>query len=71
MMMVNRENIANGETRIHDRFKKHLDSYTLTTPFDTAIVNDERIWHSVTPVIQLDTSRPAYRDVLVVTFSKK
>jgi len=25
----------------------------------------------VTPIIQLDESLPAYRDVLVVTFSKK
>lgn len=40
-------------------------------PFDAAIVNDERVMHGVTPIVQLDETQAAYRDVLVVTFSKK
>jgi hypothetical protein len=71
MMMVNRSNVVNGETKIYDRARQRLANYTLTSPFDAAIVNDERVMHSVTPIIQLDESLPAYRDVLVVTFSKK
>ncbi|KPC54477.1 2OG-Fe dioxygenase family protein [Amantichitinum ursilacus] len=71
MMMVHRQNVVNGTTRIYDRNKHFLTDFTLMQPFDTAIVNDERVMHGVTPIVQLDETREAYRDVLVVTFSKK
>jgi hypothetical protein len=38
---------------------------------EVAIVNDEQTLHGVTPIIQLDPLQPAYRDVLVITFSKR
>lgn len=71
MMLINRVNVVNGETSIHDRQKRRLTAFTLTNPMDVAIVNDERVMHGVTPIIQLDTEREAYRDVLVITFNKK
>lgn len=71
VMMVKRSNIASGTTTIFDLDERRLDSFTLTEPFDAAIVNDERCLHGVTPVVQLDPAQPAYRDVLVVTFNKK
>ena len=71
VMMVKRSNIASGTTTIFDLDEHLLDSFTLTEPFDAAIVNDERCLHGVTPVAQLDPAEPSYRDVLVVTFRKK
>jgi hypothetical protein len=71
VMMVQRVNIASGTTTIYDHQQRHLDSFTLAAPFDCALVDDERCMHGVTPVIQLAPARPAYRDVLVVTFRKK
>jgi hypothetical protein len=71
VMMVQRSNIASGTTTIYDLGQRRLDSFTLTEPLDAAIVNDERCMHGVTPVVQLDPARPAYRDVLVVTFRKR
>ncbi|MBM3603095.1 MAG: hypothetical protein FJX22_04895 [Alphaproteobacteria bacterium] len=47
---------------------KPLGSFTLTQPFDAALVEDRRVMHGVTPVTPLDPTQPAYRDVLVVTF---
>ena len=47
-----------------------LGQFTLTTPFDAAIVDDRRVAHGVTPVEPIDPDRPAYRDVLVVTFKE-
>ncbi|MGV4875790.1 2OG-Fe dioxygenase family protein [Acetobacter indonesiensis] len=67
VLMVNRENIASGETTIHDLNRKCVGSFTLTQPLDTAFVNDSRVYHGVTPVKPVDPTRPAYRDVLVVT----
>jgi hypothetical protein len=71
VMLVQRTNIASGTTTIYDLAQRPLASFTLTEPFDAAIVNDERCFHGVTPVVQLDPDHPAYRDVLVVTFRKK
>ncbi|MFC4077349.1 2OG-Fe dioxygenase family protein [Salinithrix halophila] len=71
MMMVNRENITNGNTTIYDNEKQHLDEFTLTDSFDAAIVNDDHVMHGVTPIVPLDPDQPAFRDVLVVTFRKK
>ena len=68
IMMVKRENVASGMTTMHDLELRQLASFTLTKPFDTAMVNDRRYMHGVTPVEQIDPHRPAYRDVLVATF---
>jgi hypothetical protein len=45
-------------------------SFTLTDPFDAALVDDHRVFHGVTPVRAHDASKPGYRDVLVVTFTR-
>jgi hypothetical protein len=68
VMMVRRVNISSGTTTMHDLEQRKLDSFTLTTPLDCAIVNDKRCMHGVTEVQQLDSNQVAYRDVLVVTF---
>ena len=71
VMMVRRSNISSGTTTMHDLEKRTLDSFTLTQPFDSAIVDDARCLHGVTPVEQIDPALPAFRDVLVVTFKRK
>lgn len=68
VLLIERENIASGMTTIHDLHGQMLGQFTLTAPFDAAIVDDQRVAHGVTPVQALDPSKPAHRDVLVVTF---
>ncbi|HVY82701.1 MAG TPA: 2OG-Fe dioxygenase family protein [Steroidobacteraceae bacterium] len=70
VMLVTRENIAEGVTSIHDETKKLIGRFTLTQPLDSAFVDDSRVYHGVTPVVPIDPARPAYRDVLVVTFRR-
>jgi hypothetical protein len=70
VMLVARENIAEGVTSIHDTARKLLGRFTLTAPLDAAFVDDSRVYHGVTPVVPLDPALPAYRDVLVVTFRR-
>ena len=67
VLLVNRVNIASGTTTVHDLAGKLLGSFTLTDPLDSALVHDTRVKHGVTEVRPLDPSKPAYRDVLVVT----
>ncbi len=71
VLLVRRENIASGMTTIHDLAKQPLGSFTLTDPLDAALVDDNRVYHGVTPVSPLDPTLPAYRDVLVVTFRRE
>ncbi|QHC35465.1 2OG-Fe dioxygenase family protein [Komagataeibacter xylinus] len=68
VIMVRRENVMSGETSIHDLQRTLLGGFMLDQPLDTAVVNDNRVYHGVTAVRPLDPARPAYRDVLVVTF---
>lgn len=71
VMMVRRENIESGTTEIFSPEGQRLDSFTLTAPLDAALLNDQRALHGVTPVHPQDPSRPAWRDVLVVTYRRK
>lgn len=70
VLLVNRRNIASGVTTIHALDGRALGHFTLTSPFDAALVDDQRVSHGVTPVEPIDSSLPAYRDVLVVTFHR-
>jgi len=70
VLLVDRENIESGTTTIHTADGGLLGSFTLTHPLDAALVDDGRVFHGVTPVTPRDPSRPAHRDVLVVTFRK-
>ncbi|MDP3295412.1 MAG: 2OG-Fe dioxygenase family protein [Nevskia sp.] len=71
VLMIHRQNIAEGTTTIIDADGNTLGSFTLTEAFDAALVDDARVRHGVTPVEALDASQPAYRDVLVVTFKRR
>lgn len=68
VLLIARENIAQGTTTIYDVAKHPVGSFTLSTPFDSVFVNDHRVYHGVTPVEPADRSNFAARDVLVVTF---
>ena len=70
VLLVARENVESGETSIHDLRQRLLGSFTLSEPLDAALVDDSRVYHGVTGVHPLDPDRPAYRDVLVVTFRR-
>lgn len=71
MLMVERKNLVNGSTTIYDLDKLKLEEFTLQAPLDLAIVNDEHVYHGVTPIVQLDTRAQATRDVLVITYKRK
>lgn len=68
VLLIARSNIVSGTTTIHDLQRRCLGEFTLTAPFDAALVHDARVFHGVTAVEPLDPAAPAYRDVLVVTF---
>jgi hypothetical protein len=69
VLLIDRCNIASGTTSIHALDGAPLGTFTLTQPFDAALLDDRKVSHGVTPVAAVDASKPASRDVLVVTFA--
>jgi hypothetical protein len=70
VLLIARQNIAEGVTTIYNEQQQLLGSFTLTEPCDAAFVDDARVYHGVTPVRPLDPVLLAYRDVLVITFRR-
>jgi hypothetical protein len=70
VLLANRENIVSGTTTVYELEGRPLGSFTLSRPFDAAILDDRRVAHGVTAVAPLDPARPGCRDVLVVTFRR-
>jgi hypothetical protein len=70
VVMIKRINIESGATTIFDLEHHLLGEFMLRETFDTALVNDRRVYHGVTPITQLDPGQEAFRDVLVITFKK-
>jgi hypothetical protein len=71
VLLVARQNVASGQTSIYDLQQQHLGSFTLSEPMEAALVDDDRVYHGVTPVLPVDPAAPAYRDVLVATFRRE
>ena len=71
VLLVQRRNIDSGTTMIGDDDQGFFDSFTLVEPFDAALVDDNRLFHGVTAVQAHDPDKPAFRDVLVVTYRRK
>jgi len=68
VLLLQRHNIDSGTTMIGNDDQGFFSSFTLTEPFDAALVDDRKVFHGVTAVKAHDVDKPAWRDVLVVTF---
>jgi hypothetical protein len=71
VMLVGRQNIAQGVTTIHAVGGGPLGSFTLAERYDAALLDDHRVAHGVTAVEPIDPGVAAYRDVLVVTLQAR
>jgi hypothetical protein len=71
VLLIDRRNIGSGTTTVYRLNGDELGSFTLAVPLDAALLDDSRVAHGVTPIEPLDVDRPAYRDVLVVTWQQK
>jgi hypothetical protein len=70
MMMINRQQVSGGSTLLYDQAGVLLHQQTLKDAMETAFINDERIYHGVSPVIPKTPGSYGYRDMLVITFRK-
>lgn len=68
--MIARTNLRGGETVIEDDDGRRLAQFVLRDPLDTALLDDPRVRHGVTPVAPVDDTLPSCRDVLVLTWKR-
>lgn len=69
--MIRRANLLGGETLVEDLNGRELARFTLRQALDTAILDDRRVRHGVTPVQPEDDALPSARDVLVLTWKRR
>ncbi|MFT5356356.1 MAG: hypothetical protein ACI9KE_003581 [Polyangiales bacterium] len=68
VVLIQRVNLKSGTTSTHNDDGDELGAFTLTQPYDVALVDDRRVLHGVTPVSLSDGDSPGFRDVLVLTY---
>ncbi|MET7770241.1 2OG-Fe dioxygenase family protein [Nocardia sp. NPDC005366] len=68
-LLVGRRNAVGGKSSVFDPDGRRLLAITLSEPGALLLGDDRRTLHSVSAIRPVNRSRPAYRDVLVVTFA--
>jgi hypothetical protein len=73
VMLINRQGIKGGETRVFDVHGPAGQRFTMTEPWTLLMLDDERVIHESTPIQPVDAvgSGSSYRDTLVLTFRAK
>ena len=69
-MLVGRRNVVGGTTRITAQDGSGDHRVQLSEPLDSCLLDDQRLWHGVTPIRAIDPEKPASRDALVITFTR-
>jgi hypothetical protein len=69
VLLVERQGIKGGETRVFEAQGPHGTRFTLTEPWSALLLDDERVIHESTPIQPLGDL--GYRDTLVLTFRAK
>jgi hypothetical protein len=68
VMMIGARNAAGGKTTIEDAGGQAQYEIRLQRAGECLLFDDLRVRHGVSAIYQLDSSKPAVRDVLVMTF---
>lgn len=69
VLMLGRHQIKGGETRVFEADGQHGVRFTLTEPWSTLLLDDERVIHESTPI--QPTGEHGWRDTLVLTFRQQ
>src|SRR5690606_7934596 len=67
IMLVERQNIRGGESRVFDAHGPQGVRFTVTDPWSALLIDDSRVIHETTP-IQPDGDGDGWRDTLVLTY---
>jgi hypothetical protein len=70
VLLVGRQGVKGGETRVFDARGPQGMRFTLTEPWSVLLLDDERVIHESTPIQPLDPVAGGHRDTLVLTFRR-
>jgi hypothetical protein len=70
VLLVARAGVKGGETRVFDAAGPHGLRFTMSEPWTTLLLDDERVVHESTPIQPLADVAGAHRDTLVLTFRR-
>lgn len=70
VILVARQGIKGGETRVFDAHGTQGVRFTLQEPWSALLLDDERVIHESTPIQPVDPARPGHRDTLVITLRR-
>jgi hypothetical protein len=69
IFLVNRVNVAGGISMLaRDRRGEDLAFAQTLSMGDLLLVDDTAFWHNTTPIARIDPARPAYRDIVIMTW---
>jgi hypothetical protein len=68
VVMVARQGVSGGETRVFDADGPHGVRFTMSEPWCALLLDDTRVIHETTPLQPLPDVAAAYRDTLVLTY---
>ncbi|MDP1955165.1 MAG: 2OG-Fe dioxygenase family protein [Polaromonas sp.] len=69
VMLVARQGVKGGETRVFDANGPHGLRFVMQEPLSALLLDDSRVIHETTPILPLDAAAPTgYRDTLVLTY---
>ncbi|MDT7835678.1 2OG-Fe dioxygenase family protein [Aquabacterium sp. OR-4] len=70
VILVARQGIKGGETRVFDARGPQGVRFTLAEPWSALLLDDTRVIHESTPIQPIDAAAGGYRDTLVLTFRR-
>ncbi len=69
VMLVGRQGVKGGETRVFDANGPHGLRFVMQEPLTTLLLDDARVIHETTPILPADTAAGnGHRDTLVLTY---
>ncbi len=68
VMLLARQGVKGGETRVFDAAGPQGQRFTLTEPLSCLLLDDAKVIHETTPIQPLDANSPGWRDTLVLTY---
>jgi hypothetical protein len=70
VLLIDRQAIKGGETRVFATDSPHGQRFTLDTPLSILLLDDQKVLHETTPIQPMDRNQPgqSWRDTLVLTY---
>ncbi len=68
VILLARQGVKGGETRVFDAAGPQGQRFTLTEPLSCLLLDDAKVIHETTPIQPQDAAAPGWRDTLVLTY---